>query len=172
MTVIQCVPNISEGRRPEIISGLVLNLRRIQGLRILDFSSDSAHHRSVITMVGEKTPLHSAILLLFENALTHLDLRSHRGEHPRIGAIDVVPFVPIKNSTMADCIELAKITAKEVAKKFNIPVYFVDERFTSRIAFKIILDSNIKKMKRRDKSLIDKVSASLILETYLKRNKK
>tara|TARA_B100001123_G_C15339884_1_gene1034392 strand:- start:696 stop:1595 length:900 start_codon:yes stop_codon:yes gene_type:complete len=131
MTVIQCVPNISEGRRPEIISGLVFNLRQIQGLRILDFSSDSAHHRSVITMVGEKTPLHSAIILLFENALTHLDLRSHQGEHPRIGAIDVVPFIPIKNSTMADCIELARTTAKEVAKKFNIPVYLYEEAATN-----------------------------------------
>ena len=131
MTVIQCVPNISEGRRPEIISGLVLNLRRIQGLRILDFSSDNAHHRSVITMVGEKSPLHSGIILLFENTLTHLDLRSHQGEHPRIGAIDVVPFVPIKNSTMTDCIELAKITAKEIAKKFNIPVYLYEEAATN-----------------------------------------
>ena len=65
-----------------------------------------------------------------------------------------------------------KSFSKKITRKFNIPVYFVDERFTSRIAFKIILDSNIKKMKRRDKSLIDKVSASLILETYLKRNKK
>ncbi len=131
MTVIQCVPNISEGRRPEIVSGLAFNLRRIQGLRILDFSADSAHHRSVITMVGERTPLHSAIILLFENALANIDLRSHRGEHPRIGAIDVVPFIPIKNSTMADCIELAKATAAEVAKKFNIPVYLYEEATTN-----------------------------------------
>ena len=132
MTVIQCVPNISEGRRSKIVSGLASNLRRIQGLRILDFSSDSAHHRSVITMVGERTSLHSAIILLFENALTHIDLRSHRGEHPRIGAIDVVPFIPIKNSTMADCIELAKATAEEVARKFNIPVYLYEEATTNQ----------------------------------------
>jgi glutamate formiminotransferase len=96
-------------------------------VRLLDRSSDRAHNRSVLTMAGEAAPLKDAVLALFEAATATIDLRSHSGEHPRLGAVDVVPFVPIEDVTMDECVELAKATGAEVARRFDIPVYLYEE---------------------------------------------
>jgi glutamate formiminotransferase len=130
MALVECVPNVSEGRRREVVEALVDAVRRTPAVRLLDYSSDRAHNRSVITMAGDAAALKSAVLALFEAALPLIDLRVHSGEHPRIGAVDVVPFVPIEDVTMAECVALAADTAAEVARRFQVPVYLYEEAAT------------------------------------------
>ena len=97
------------------------------GVRVLDHSSDASHNRSVLTLAGEAAPLKAAVLALFEAATRAIDLRSHSGEHPRLGAVDVVPFVPIEGVTMDECVALAKETAAAVAQQFAVPIYLYEE---------------------------------------------
>ena len=127
MSIIECVPNVSEGRRPDVVEALVAAIGRVPGVRVLDYSSDASHNRSVLTLAGAAAPLKNAILALVDRALGAIDLRSHTGEHPRVGAVDVVPFVPIEGASMADCVALAKETAAEVAQRFGVPVYLYEE---------------------------------------------
>ena len=127
MAVIECVPNVSEGRRADVVEALVQAIRQVPGARLLDYSSDASHNRSVFTMAGEAGPLKAAVLTLFETALPLIDLRAHTGEHPRVGAVDVVPFVPIEGVTMDACVALAKETGAEVARRFQVPVYLYEE---------------------------------------------
>ena len=91
MALIECVPNVSEGRRLEVVESLVAAVRGVSGSRVLDYSSDPSHNRSVITLAGDADGLRRAVLALFERAIDAIDLRSHRGGHPRLGAVDVVP---------------------------------------------------------------------------------
>jgi glutamate formiminotransferase len=125
--LIECIPNVSEGRRPEIVEAMASAVRAIDGVRLLDHSSDPSHNRSVFTMVGDAGGVERAVLALFERAAADIDLRTHTGEHPRLGAVDVVPFVPIESVTMAECVALAKKVAAEVAATFHIPVYLYEE---------------------------------------------
>jgi glutamate formiminotransferase len=127
MSLIECVPNVSEGRRAEVVAAMAEAIRRVPGVRLLDHSSDSSHNRSVFTMVGAAASLENAVLALFERAAADIDLRAHRGEHPRLGAVDVVPFIPIEGASMADCIALARRVGAEVARRFSIPVYLYEE---------------------------------------------
>jgi glutamate formiminotransferase len=127
MPTIECIPNVSEGRRPEIVARLADAIRAVPGVRLLDHSSDGSHNRSVFTLAGEAEPLRRAVLALFEHAIAAIDLRSHRGEHPRLGAVDVVPFVPIEGVTMEDCVALARQVGQEVAQRFGIPVYLYED---------------------------------------------
>ena len=127
MAIIECVPNVSEGRRPDVVAGFVAAVGRVSGVRLLDHSSDASHNRSVLTLAGDAAPLKAAVLALFEHATAAIDLRTHKGEHPRLGAVDVVPFVPIEGVTMAECVALAKETAQEVGQRFGVPVYLYEE---------------------------------------------
>ncbi len=127
MAIIECVPNISEGRRTDLVQRIVDAVRRVPGARLLDFSSDASHNRSVITLAGDAAPLKAAVLALFEAVTGAIDLRTHKGEHPRLGAVDVVPFVPIEGVTMEECVALARETAREVAERFGVPVYLYEE---------------------------------------------
>ena len=131
MPVIECVPNVSEGRRAEVVQALVDAVRSVPGVRLLDYSSDPSHNRSVLTMVGEAASLKAAILALFDAATARIDLRQHSGEHPRVGAVDVVPFIPIADVTMSACVELARATAAEVARRFDLPVFLYEEAATT-----------------------------------------
>jgi glutamate formiminotransferase len=131
MPLIECVPNVSEGRRPEVVAAMVDAVRRVPGVRLLDHSSDASHNRSVLTLAGEAAPLKEAVLALFAAAVPAVDLRAHRGEHPRLGAVDVVPFIPIEGVTMADCVALARDTGAAVAARFGVPVYLYEEAATS-----------------------------------------
>ena len=131
MPVIESVPNVSEGRRPEVVEALAAAVRRVPGVRLLDYSADPSHNRSVFTMAGDAAPLKDAILALFEAATAAIDLRSHSGEHPRLGAVDVVPFIPIEGASMQDCVALAKDTAAAVAARFKVPVYLYEEASTN-----------------------------------------
>jgi glutamate formiminotransferase len=127
MAIIESIPNVSEGRRKEVVDELIGAITATPGVRLLDHSSDASHNRSVFTLVGDAPALKAATLALFERAVASIDLRTHRGEHPRLGAVDVVPFVPIEGATMADCIALAKDVAATVAERFAVPVYLYED---------------------------------------------
>jgi glutamate formiminotransferase / 5-formyltetrahydrofolate cyclo-ligase len=129
--LIECIPNVSEGRRPEIVAAMVEAIRAVAGVRLLDHSSDAAHNRSVFTLVGDAAGVERAVLALFERAAADVDLRRHTGEHPRLGAVDVVPFVPIEGVTMADCVALANKVGAEIAARFQIPVYLYEDASTN-----------------------------------------
>ncbi len=127
MAVIECVPNISEGRRADAIQQIAKGLRAVRGLSVLDVQSDASHNRSVFTLAGDAEAMKAGIPVLFEGALAAIDLRTHQGEHPRLGAVDVVPFIPIEGVTMDACVELAKAVAADVASRFSLPVYLYEE---------------------------------------------
>ena len=127
MAVIECVPNISEGRRPDVIERMASALAAVPGLRVLDVQSDAAHHRSVFTLAGDAAALSAGIPVLFERAVADIDLRNHKGEHPRLGAVDVVPFIPIEGVTMDECVKLAKSIAADVAARFTLPIYLYED---------------------------------------------
>ena len=129
--LIECIPNVSEGRRPEVVAALADTIRSTPGVHLLDFSSDASHNRSVFTLVGDAAGVEAAVIALFERALASIDLRTHTGEHPRLGAVDVVPFVPIEGATMADCVALARRVGAIVAERFQLPVYLYEEASTN-----------------------------------------
>jgi len=131
MAVIECVPNVSEGRRAEIIDEMAAAIGGVTGVRLLDHSSDASHNRSVFTLAGDAEGVRNAVLALVARAVADIDLRTHRGEHPRLGAVDVVPFVPIEGVTMMECVELARQVGAEIARRFNVPVFLYEEAATN-----------------------------------------
>jgi glutamate formiminotransferase / 5-formyltetrahydrofolate cyclo-ligase len=130
-TIIECVPNISEGRDAAAIEAIAGAVRATPGARLLNVSSDTAHNRSVLTFVGDGPSLKSAVLALFDAAVSRIDLRQHRGEHPRMGAVDVVPFIPIRGASTEDCVALAREVGAAVAERFGIPVYLYEDAATA-----------------------------------------
>src|SRR5947209_3766717 len=130
MALIECIPNVSEGRRADVIEACALAIRQTRA-RLLDVKPDAAHNRTVYTFAGDADAIQSAVLALFARALAAIDLRQHSGEHPRLGAVDVVPFVPIEEVTMADCVTLATSIAKEVSRRHHLPVFLYEEAATS-----------------------------------------
>jgi glutamate formiminotransferase / 5-formyltetrahydrofolate cyclo-ligase len=126
-TIIECVPNISEGRDRAAIDAIAAAVRGVTGVRLLDVSSDPSHNRSVLTFVGDAAAVRSGVLALFEAALSRIDLRTHRGEHPRMGAVDVVPFIPIRGSSVEQCVALSREVGAEVAQRFGVPVFLYEE---------------------------------------------
>lgn len=127
MAAIACVANISEGRRQAIVDACATAIRQTAGVTLLDCSSDRSHNRSVLTMAGDGPALKQAVLALYETALPRIDLRCHQGEHPRLGAVDVVPFVPVGDTAMTTCVALAREVAEAVATRFDVPVYLYEE---------------------------------------------
>lgn len=127
MAIIECVPNISEGKDAAAVAAIADAVRAVPGVRLLDVQSDATHHRSVLTFAGDRGPLLEAVLALFAATLTRVDLRRHHGEHPRLGAVDVVPFVPIAGATMADCVALAREAGAAVADRFGVPVFLYED---------------------------------------------
>ena len=127
MVLIECVPNVSEGRRPDVVNAIAEAVSQVEGVRLLDRSSDEAHNRSVLTFAGAAGAVQQAVMALFAEALDLIDLRHHTGAHPRLGAVDVVPFIPLAGATMAQCIALATETASMVAARFQLPVYLYEE---------------------------------------------
>jgi glutamate formiminotransferase len=130
--LIECIPNISEGRRPEVVAAVIAAVKAVPGVRWLDQSTDVDHNRSVLTFLGTPEVLEQAVMVLYEQVAAHVDLRTHTGEHPRMGAVDVVPFVPISGgATMADCIALSKRVGEQVAARFGVPVVLYEEAATA-----------------------------------------
>jgi glutamate formiminotransferase / 5-formyltetrahydrofolate cyclo-ligase len=130
MAIVESIPNISEGRRANLIDGIAHAVAATPGIRLLDRSSDASHNRTVLTLAGPPEAVRHATLTLYAQALDAIDLRQHHGEHPRLGAVDVVPFVPIEGVTMADCVSLAREVAAEVGARFELPVYLYEEAAT------------------------------------------
>jgi glutamate formiminotransferase len=130
--LIECVPNVSEGRRLEVIDRLRDAIVRQPGVRLLDVSADRSHNRSVFTLVGGPDALEAAVTALVEGATAEIDLRHHEGVHPRIGAVDVIPFVPLGETAMSTCIALAARAGRLIADRFEIPVFLYGRGAPSR----------------------------------------
>ena len=125
--IMECVPNFSEGRDLQKIDKIVAPFRGKQGVKLLDYSNDEDHNRLVVTIVGEPEPLRDAVLEAIGVAVELIDLNHHQGQHPRMGAVDVVPFIPIRNVTMEEAVALSKEVGKEVAKRYNLPVFLYEK---------------------------------------------
>ena len=127
MRIVECVPNFSEGRRKDVIDAIANAIRSTPNITLLDVEYNADHNRSVITFVGEPEPVKIAALAGAAKAVELIDLTKHKGEHPRMGAVDVVPFVPISGVTMEDCVKLAKEFGKEFSEKYQVPVFLYEE---------------------------------------------
>ena len=121
--LVECVPNFSEGRRPELIRQIVGVLADLPDIRLLDVESNADHNRSVVTFVGEPAAVGEAAFRLTQAAVALLDMEQQTGEHPRIGAMDVIPFVPISGVTMEDCVALARHVGERIGSELDVPVY-------------------------------------------------
>jgi glutamate formiminotransferase / 5-formyltetrahydrofolate cyclo-ligase len=125
--LIESVPNFSEGRRPEVIEAIVAPFRGRKGCHLLDYRADPDHNRLVVSLVGQAEPIQEALLAASRAAIERIDLNRHQGAHPRIGAIDVVPFVPLRNITMTDCVRLVHSFGQRFQQETGVPVYFYEE---------------------------------------------
>jgi glutamate formiminotransferase len=125
--LIECIPNFSEARRPEVVEAIITAIQAVGGVSVLDRHSDLDHNRTVITMVGAPDPIEEAAFQSIKKAQELIDLDQHQGAHPRIGAADVVPFVPISDVSMSECVELARRLGKRVGEELSIPVYLYEE---------------------------------------------
>lgn len=124
--IVECVPNISEGRNHEIVEAVVDVIRNAPGVALLDYSSDASHNRSVITFTGSPEGAANAAVQLAKKAAELIDLTKHHGEHPRMGAVDVIPFIPIKEMSTEECVALSKEVAKRIYEEANIPVFLYE----------------------------------------------
>jgi glutamate formiminotransferase/formiminotetrahydrofolate cyclodeaminase len=129
--IVECVPNFSEARRPEVIADIIAAITAVEGVYLLDQHSDIDHNRTVVTLVGSPIAVEDAAFAGIARASELINLDDHNGEHPRIGATDVVPFIPISGATMEDCVEIARRLGNRVAKDLNIPVYLYEEAATT-----------------------------------------
>lgn len=125
--LVECVPNFSEGRDKGKIEKIMDSFRGKEGVKLLDYSADQSHNRLVVTIVGEMEPVKNAVIEGMGVAAELIDITKHTGEHPRMGATDVVPFIPFKNVSMEEAIELSKQAAKEAAEKYNIPIFLYEK---------------------------------------------
>lgn len=128
--IVQCVPNFSEGRDLEKIEKIVNPFRAKEGVKLLDYSRDMDHNRVVVTVVGEPQAVKNAMIEAMGVAIEVIDMTKHSGQHPRMGAVDVVPFIPIKNISMIEAVELSKEFAKEASEKYNLPIFLYEKSAT------------------------------------------
>jgi glutamate formiminotransferase len=125
--LIECVPNFSEGRRADIMEAIVKPFRERRGCALLDYRADKDHNRLVVSLVGAPGPIQEALLEASTVAISHIDMERHQGGHPRVGAVDVIPFVPLRDITMEECVELARSFGRRYHEDTGIPVYFYEE---------------------------------------------
>jgi glutamate formiminotransferase / 5-formyltetrahydrofolate cyclo-ligase len=130
LPIVESVPNFSEGRRRDVIDAILAAVRRSGPVTVLDLSSDPDHNRSVLTLAGPPGDVRAALLALVEACVERIDLRAHAGAHPRMGAVDVIPLVPIRGLTMQDCIGLARDVGRAIAERHHLPVYLYDKAAT------------------------------------------
>ncbi len=127
MTLIECIPNFSEGRRPEVIDEIAAAVASVAGVQLLDVQSDATHNRCVVTFVGHEEPIAEAAFRAIGTAARLIDLNEHEGAHPRFGATDVAPFVPLRSEGMATCVTVAHALARRVAAELEIPAYLYED---------------------------------------------
>lgn len=130
MKLIESVPNFSEGRRKEVVEKIVREAEKYENVWVLDWSMDADHNRSVVTLVGEPANVLNALFDMTKKAAELIDLRNHRGEHPRMGATDVIPLVPLFNTTMEECVEYSRMLGKRIGEGLGIPVYLYEKSAT------------------------------------------
>ncbi len=129
--IIESVPNFSEGRDMEIIEKIVDVFRAKRDVKLLDYSNDCDHNRMVVTVIGEPNAIKNVIIEAVGVAVELIDLTKHTGEHPRLGAADVIPFIPIKNVLMDEAVEISKEVGRIIADKYNLPVYLYEKSATA-----------------------------------------
>lgn len=129
--IIQCVPNFSEGRDKDIIEKIVEEIRCVDQVKLLDYSMDRDHNRTVVTFIGEPEKVVEAVFNAAKTAAELIDMTSHVGEHPRMGATDVIPLIPISDVTMEECIEYSRILGKKIGRELDIPVFLYEKSATS-----------------------------------------
>jgi len=127
MRIVECVPNFSEGRRKEVIARIVAPFQDRKGCHLFDYRADEDHNRLVVSLAGDPEAIVEALLKASGEAFSLIDMNSHRGAHPRIGALDVVPFTPVKGLSMEECVETARSFGKQLNSGFGVPVYFYEE---------------------------------------------
>ena len=127
MTLIECIPNFSEGRRPEVVDAIAAAAKSVDGVSLLDVQSDPTHNRCVVTFVGHEEPIAEAAYRAVAKAAELIDLNAHEGAHPRFGATDVCPFVPLRSDDMPACVETAQKLAKRVADELAIPAFLYED---------------------------------------------
>ncbi|UCH90229.1 MAG: glutamate formimidoyltransferase, partial [Thermoplasmata archaeon] len=125
--IIECVPNFSEGRRKKIVEEIIAEIESVEAVKLLDYEMDADHNRAVVTFIGGPEAVSEAAFLAISKASELIDMEVHKGGHPRIGAADVVPFIPIKNITTEECVELASELGKKVGFELEIPVYLYED---------------------------------------------
>lgn len=128
--IVECIPNISEGRLPEVVEEIINEVRQVPGVILLDYSSNADHNRTVITFIGKPQGVLEAAWRLIRKTSEKIDMNEHRGEHPRMGATDVVPFVPVQGIKIEECILLAKQLGERVGQELGIPVYLYEKAAT------------------------------------------
>jgi glutamate formiminotransferase / 5-formyltetrahydrofolate cyclo-ligase len=129
--IIECVPNFSEGRDLDKIEKIVNPFRGKDGVKLLDYQRDEDHNRLVVTVVGEPVAVKNAVIEAIGVAVEVIDLRVHKGQHPRMGAVDVVPYIPIKNVSVEEAVKLANETAREVSERYGLPIFLYEKAATS-----------------------------------------
>jgi glutamate formiminotransferase len=129
--LVECVPNFSEGRDMEKIEKILEPFRAQAGVRLLDYQRDADHNRLVVTTVGEPEAMKAAVLAAMAAAIAAIDLRTHAGQHPRMGAVDVVPFIPVKNLSVKEAVELSREVAAAAADRFKLPIFLYEESATA-----------------------------------------
>lgn len=126
MKIIECVPNFSEGKNQDTFKAISDAINSTEGAKLLNLEPDADYNRVVVTMAGNESGILEASVNACKAAAAKIDMRTHKGEHPRLGAIDVVPFVPVKNATMQDCVKIAEAFGERISKELNIPVYLYE----------------------------------------------
>ncbi len=124
--IIECVPNFSEGRNRTNIDKIVAPFKSQEGVKLLDIQRDEDHNRLVVTVIGEPEGMKKAVVAAMGEAIAVIDMRRHKGQHPRMGAVDVVPFIPVKNVSMAEAVALSKTVAAEASQKFHLPIFLYE----------------------------------------------
>jgi len=130
--LIESVPNYSEGRRPDVVDRLAADVSAVDGAYLLDRTSDPSHNRSVLTLAGDAPAVEAALEATIASAIELIDMEEHEGEHPRIGAVDVIPFVPLGSTTIDDCVGVARSFGERIAARFDLPVYLYARAATRR----------------------------------------
>lgn len=128
--IIECVPNFSEGRNKDVVEAIVDIIRKTQGVKLLDYFMDPDHNRTVVTFAGTPDAVEKTAFCLAEKAAELIDMTMHKGEHPRMGATDVIPFIPVKETNMEECIQISKRIGKRIGEELGIPVYLYEDSAT------------------------------------------
>jgi glutamate formiminotransferase / 5-formyltetrahydrofolate cyclo-ligase len=129
--LVECVPNFSEGRNLDVIRKIIAPFIKTEGVKLLDYNPDKDHNRVVVTVMGEPKCVKKAMVEAAGIAIKEIDMTKHKGEHPRMGAVDVIPFIPIKNFTMEEAVALAKETAEEISESYSLPVFLYEKAAAS-----------------------------------------